>query len=126
MEPLDYVTAITTVFTNNNCHFLLFTLLQSKLTNSFKCTSIYLYLQVNIFNLYLQFVQQVNHIGLQGITYQRFTGMPNLRKNPFSTRFYHLFRSTDKKMIYGRIYRFFLTRFGYYPPPPTPFFASVE
>ena len=25
------------------------------------------------------------------------TGIPNLRKNPFSTDFYHLFQSTDKK-----------------------------
>ena len=65
-------------------------------------------------------------------------GMPNLRKNPFSTDFYRLFQSTDKQMIYGRIYGFFLTRgtekkpifgriygffrteFGYYPPPPPP------
>ena len=39
-------------------------------------------------------------------------------KNPFSTDFYHLF----KKIIYGWIYGFFLTRLGYYPftPPPTP------
>ena len=37
-----------------------------------------------------------------------FPGMPNLRKNPFSMDFYHLFQSTDKQMIYGRIYGFFL------------------
>ena len=48
-------------------------------------------------------------------------GMPNQRKNPFSTDFYRLFQSTDKKMIYGRIYGFFLTRFGYYPKPPLHF-----
>ena len=36
------------------------------------------------------------------------SGMPNVRKNPFSTDFYHLFQSTDKQMIYGRIYGFFL------------------
>ena len=35
-------------------------------------------------------------------------GMPNLRKNPFSTNCYHLFQSTDKQMIYGRIYGVFL------------------
>ena len=53
-------------------------------------------------------------------------GMPNLRKNPFSTTtgFYRLFQSTDKKMIYGRflIYGFVVTRFGYYcttPPSDT-------
>ena len=34
--------------------------------------------------------------------------MPNLRENPFSTDLYHLFQSTDKQMIYGRIYGFFL------------------
>ena len=28
----------------------------------------------------------------------------------------YLFQSTDKKMIYGRIYGFFLTWFSYYPP----------
>ena len=44
------------------------------------------------------------------------SGMPNLRKNPSSTDLYRLFQS----MIYGRIYRFVLTRFGYYPPPPPP------
>ena len=43
--------------------------------------------------------------------------MPNLLKNPFSTDFYRLFQSTDKKMIYGRIYGFCLTWFGYCPPP---------
>ena len=37
-----------------------------------------------------------------------FPGMPNLRKNPFSTDLYHLFQSTDKQMIYWRIYGFFL------------------
>ena len=37
-----------------------------------------------------------------------FPGMPNLRENPFSMDFYHLFQSTDKQMIYGRIYGFFL------------------
>ena len=36
-----------------------------------------------------------------------FPGMPNLRKNPFSMDCYHLFQSTDKQMIYGRIYGFF-------------------
>ena len=46
------------------------------------------------------------------------SGMPNLRKNPFSTDFYRLFESTEKTLIYGRIYRFFLTLLGYYPPPP--------
>ena len=44
--------------------------------------------------------------------------MPNVRTNPFSMDCYHLFQSTDKKMIYGQIYGFFLTRFGYYRPPP--------
>ena len=40
-------------------------------------------------------------------------------ENPFSTDFYHLFQSTDKKMIYnGRIYGFFVTRFGYNAPTP--------
>ena len=38
--------------------------------------------------------------------------------NAFSTNLYHLFQSTDKKIISGRIYGFFLTRLGYYPPPP--------
>ena len=28
-------------------------------------------------------------------------GMPNVRKNPFSTDFYHLFQSTDKKIDLG-------------------------
>ena len=37
-----------------------------------------------------------------------FPGMPNLPKNPISVDFYHLFQSTDKQMIYGRIYGFFL------------------
>ena len=37
-----------------------------------------------------------------------FPGMPNLRKNPFSMDCYQLFQSTDKQMIYGRIYGFFL------------------
>ena len=36
-----------------------------------------------------------------------FPGMHNLRKHPFSMDCYHLFQSTDKQMIYGRIYRFF-------------------
>ena len=44
-------------------------------------------------------------------------GMPNLRKNAFSTDFDHLFQPTDKKIIYGRIYGLFVTRVGYYPPP---------
>ena len=46
--------------------------------------------------------------------------MPNLRKNRLSMDFYGLFQSTDKQMIYGRIYGFFLTRFGYYPLSPRP------
>ena len=37
-----------------------------------------------------------------------FPGMPNQRKNTFSMDCYHLFQSTDKQMIYGRIYGFFL------------------
>ena len=37
-----------------------------------------------------------------------FPGMPNLRRNPFSMDLYHLFQSTDKQMMYGRIYGFFL------------------
>ena len=37
-----------------------------------------------------------------------FPGMPNLRKIPFSTDLYHLFQSTEKQMIYWRIYGFFL------------------
>ena len=46
-----------------------------------------------------------------------FAGMLNLRKNLFSTDFDCLFQSTEFFCIYGRIYGFFLTRFGYYPPP---------
>ena len=34
------------------------------------------------------------------------SGMPNLRKNPFSTDFYRLLQSTDQNNIYGRIYGF--------------------
>ena len=51
-----------------------------------------------------------------GLCFVPEAGMPNLRKNPFCTEFYRLFQSTDKKMIYGRIYGFFLTRLGYYAP----------
>ena len=60
-------------------------------------------------------------------------GMPNLR-----IFIACLFQSTDKKKIYGRIYRFFLTWFGYYPriygffrtefgyyPPPSPTLDSA-
>ena len=43
-------------------------------------------------------------------------GMPNLRKNPFSTDLYCLFQSTDKTMIYGRIYGFFLLGPATTPP----------
>ena len=46
-------------------------------------------------------------------------GMPNLRKNPFYTDFLRLFLVYGHKIIYGRIYGFFLTWLGYYPPPPT-------
>ena len=36
-------------------------------------------------------------------------GMPNLWKNPFSTNFYHIFKSMDKKLIFGWICGFLLT-----------------
>ena len=55
--------------------------------------------------------------GVLGRAPQANAGMPNLRKNLFSTDFYRLFQSMDKEIIYGRIYGFLLTRFGHYPPP---------
>ena len=33
----------------------------------------------------------------------RAAGMPKIRENSFSTDLYHLFRSTDITLIYGRI-----------------------
>ena len=56
--------------------------------------------------------------GVLGRAPQANAGMPNLRKNLFSTDFYRLFQSMDKEIIYGRIYGFLLTRFGHYPPSP--------
>ena len=65
-------------------------------------------LGTSLINLYNEFTY-LNYIN---------TGMPNLRKIPFSTDCDHLFESTDKKVIYGRIYGCCRTRFGLYPPPP--------
>ena len=38
----------------------------------------------------------------------RVSGMPNQRKNPFSTDHYHLFQYMEKKKIYGRIYGYII------------------
>ena len=38
----------------------------------------------------------------------RVPGMPNQRKNPFSTDHYHLFQYKDKTKIYGRIYGYII------------------
>ena len=50
---------------------------------------------------------------------QTHSGMPNLRKNPFSTDFYHLFQSTDKKLFMAESTDFFLLGSATTPPPPT-------
>ena len=46
-------------------------------------------------------------------------GMPSLRTNPFSTDFYHLFQSTDKKKDLWTNLRIFSYSVRPLPPPPT-------
>ena len=47
-------------------------------------------------------------------------GMPIYGKIRFLRIFIACFSLRTKNFIYGRIYGFFRTEFGYYPPPPPP------
>ena len=62
----------------------------------------------------LTHLKQVSKVVLS----KMYIGDAQSTENPFSTDFDHLFQSTDKFFIYGRIYGFFLTRFGLPPPRP--------